>query len=221
MPILLTAPILLREIISTVFVVSDVLLLWVYSNQQVDSTSQSSPPWMPLVRAGQATINALMSLLVTPQVWRSADALQRQAILARLVSRVSLAMEVLVGILLLVDALLRAANLGLATTNRPSFWSVVRALICARLYVNFLWTRRRKIQKLATKVRGGAAELPLYVLNAMLDPRAALGLDQDCQNSSNRSGSLSQCRSTDKDSGEANAASWRTYLRLAMGVDED
>ena len=215
-PILLTGPILLREIISTLFVLSDVILLWVYSNQQVDSDDASSsqsnnPPWMVLIRAGQALVNAFMSLLVTPTVWRTADALQRQAILARLVSRVSLVFEVLVGAVLVFDALNGAARWGLST-QRPSLVSVVRALICARLYVNFLWTRRRKIQRLATRMRGGAAELPMYLLNAMLDPMAAMGITQN----DNGSSSMAKTKGNPADS-----ASWRTYLRLAVGMEDD
>lgn len=218
-PILLTGPILLREIVSTLFVFSDVLLLWVYSNQHEADQSKRNPPWMPLIQAGQALVNAAMSLLVTAQVWRSADALQRQAILARLVSRVSLVFEVLVGLVIVADALMRAASLGLST-HRPTFFSVVRALVCARLYVNFLWTRRRKIHKLATKLRGGAAELPLYLLNVMLDPLAALGLD-DTQYGTITSASSTRSSETENDDDDDNAASWRTYLRLAMGMEDD
>eukprot|EP00977_Amphora_coffeiformis_P029367 scaffold40341_cov176-Amphora_coffeaeformis.AAC.2 len=170
-PVLFTGPILLREVVSTLFVLSDVLLLWVYSNQQAEGAS----PLVGLIKMGKSTVNALMSLLITAKVWRSADALQRQAILARLVSRVSLSMEVLVGLVLVGDAFFQAASLGLGE-KRPSFLSVIKAVICARLYVNFLWTRRRRIRKLATKIRGGAADLPIYVLNVMLDPLAAMGL---------------------------------------------
>lgn len=215
-PMLLTGPILLREIVSSLFVFSDVLLLWVYSNQQ-EVDQQNRPPWMALIRAGQAVINAVMSLLVTPQVWRSADALQRQAILARLVSRASLAFEVSVGLVLVADALMRAASLGLST-NRPAFFSVVRALICARLYVNFLWTRRRKITKLATKMRGGAAELPFYLLAVVLDPMVALGLDGAQYGTIASSKSSVTSGESDDDTCETN---WRTYLRLAMGMEDD
>ena len=207
-PVLFTGPVLLREIVSTMFVFSDVLLLWVYSNQQVQGPS----PVIGLIKMGKSVVNALMSLLVTPKVWRSADALQRQAILARLVSRVSLAMEVLVGVVLVGDALFQAASLGLGE-KRPSFLSVIKAVLCARLYVNFLWTRRRKIRKLATRIRGGAADLPIYVLNVMLDPLVAMGLRDTTDDSF-----MLKKPSKEK---QANEASWRTYLRLAMGVEDD
>mgnify|MGYP005857502589 CR=1 FL=1 len=207
-PVLFTGPILLREVVSTLFVFSDVLLLWVYSNQQ---QAQGPSPLVGLIKAGKSVINAFMSLLVTPKVWRSADALQRQAILARLVSRTSLAMEVLVGLVLVGDAFFQAASLGLGET-RPSFLSVIKAVICARLYVNFLWTRRRRIRKLATKIRGGAADLPIYVLNVMLDPLVAMGLRKSKEES------LIENPPKQK---EAKEAFWRTYLRLAMGTEDD
>lgn len=229
-PILLTGPILLREVISTLFVLSDVILLWVYSNQPVDNEGNASqsinPPWMVLIRAGQAIVNAAMSLLVTPTVWRTADALQRQAILARLVSRVSLVFEVLVGAVLAFDALQGAARWGLSTSSssssstqpRPSLVHVVRCLICVRLYVNFLWTRRRKIERLATRMRGGAAELPMYLLNAMLDPMAAMGISGSEPPVDNDNSSSS---TMDKTTSPAGSAWWRTYLRLAMGMEDD
>jgi hypothetical protein len=172
--LLFTGPILLREVISTVLVISDVLLLWAYSNKAGDETSGAL---VGLLHMSQSVINAGMSLLVTPSTWRSADSLQRQAILARLVSRASLAFEVLVGLVLVADALLQAIALGFSA-QRPSLSSVLKSLVCARLYLNFLWTRRRKIHKLATKLRGGAANLPLYVLTILLDPLEAMGLNK-------------------------------------------
>jgi hypothetical protein len=170
--LLFTGPILLREVVSTVLVISDVLLLWAYSNKAGDETSGAL---VGLLHMSQSVINAGMSLLVTPSTWRSADSLQRQAILARLVSRASLALEVLVGLVLVADALLQATALGFSA-QRPRLSSVLKSMVCARLYLNFLWTRRRKIHKLATKLRGGAANLPLYVLTILLDPLEAMGL---------------------------------------------
>lgn len=213
-PIVFTGPVLLREIISTLFVISDVLLLWVYSTQ----ASDRPVALLGIIRAGQSIMNALMSLVVTPAKWRSADALQRQEILARLVSRASLAMEVLVGFFLVADALVQVGNLGLGK-NRPSMVSAFKAVVCARLYVNFLWTRRRKIHRLANQMRGGAADLPLYVLNAMLDPRAAMGLDEKIEKK--ECGNTKKTGRNKANSSDASSATWRSYLKLAMGFDED
>ena len=211
-PILFTGPILLREVISTMFVISDIILLWVYSNHQ---HAEDRPPWMGLVTASQSVTNALMSLVVTPKVWRSADALQRQAILARLVSKASLAFEVLVGLVLAMDSMIQSITFlfggGGSGHPRPALTSVVKALLCTRLYINFLWIRRRKIRKLATKLRGGAAEFPMYVLNAMLDPLAAMGLD----------GKADDAEHTPRNVPSSSSASWRDYLRLAVGWEED
>lgn len=171
----LAGPILLREIVSTVFVISDIFLLWKYSNQQSENLN---PLLIGLVDVCRSGVNAIMSLLVTAKTWRSADAFQRQAILARLVARTSLAFEVVVGFVLVADAGQRVARLGLST-QRPTFLSVVKSGICAHLYLNFLWVRRKKIQKLATKIRGGASGFPFYVLNIMLDPLGSMGIQQE------------------------------------------
>jgi hypothetical protein len=174
-PAFLVGPILLREVVSTLYVVSDVFLLCLLSNQESENSNQGITR---IVRLCGSLINAVMSVLVTAKVWRSADAIQRQVILARLVSRASLAIEVIVGLIFLVNALREVTSLTLSN-QRPSLGSVIKSEICAYLYLHFLWIRRRKIQTLATKLRGGASGVPFYVLNVMLDPMGAMGLVDD------------------------------------------
>ena len=56
---------------------------------------------------------------------------------------------------------------------------LLKRLICTNLYLRFLYTRRRKIRKLGTTLRGGAAQLPLYILGVVLNPRASMGLGEE------------------------------------------
>jgi len=211
-PLLLVGPVLLRELVSTALVVSDVLVLWACSSS--DSTSSSVKIIQKLLKMAQATVNAYMSLLVTPKVWRSANAAERQAILAKLVSKVSLAFELAVGVLLAVDAGLGLTALLFGTTassaKAPSLGQLVKRLVCTHLYLQFLWTRRRKIHRLATTVRGGASQVPLYVLSVVLDPRASMGLTPPSPGEKvAKSGSVRR-----------NDLNWKDYVRLAVGLDE-
>jgi len=211
-PLLLVGPVLLRELVSTALVVSDVLVLWACSSG--DSTSSSVKIIQKLLKMAQATVNAYMSLLVTPKVWRSANAAERQAILAKLVSKVSLAFELAVGVLLAVDAGLGLTALlfgtAVSSAKAPSLGQLVKRLVCTHLYLQFLWTRRRKIHRLATTVRGGASQVPLYVLSVVLDPRASMGLTPPSPGEKvAKSGSVRR-----------NDLNWKDYVRLAVGLDE-
>jgi hypothetical protein len=197
--LLLLGPILLREVISTALVICDVLVL-------LSLSSDGADPGSRVLRIASAVVNAGFSVLVTPRVWREAPAAERQRILARLVQKCSLAFEVAVGALLLVDAIRGTAGLLLAAENRPHLASVLKRCVCANLYLQFLLTRRRKIQKLASQIRGGAAHLPGYVLDLLLDPPSALGLQR------NRDAELSPILAK-RDDG---TLTWRDYLRLAF-----
>ena len=214
-PLLLVGPVLLRELISTALVVSDVLVLWACS-----SKSPSTKSIRRLLSASRAVVNAFMSLLVTPDVWRSATAAERQAILAKLTSKLSLAFEVAVGVLLTVDSALGlSAFLFTGTTSnniKVPFWQLVKRLVCTRLYLQFLWTRRRKIHRLATNIRGGASQVPFYVLSVVLDPRASMGL-------SNRGDGEDTTATTASSLRRSNAReewTWKDYVRIAVGLDE-
>jgi len=193
-------PILLREVVSTALVVSDVLIIFTLS-------SGEKRAWIKrLLTVPSGVVNALMSLLVTPSVWRSADVAERQAILAKLTSRTSLAMEVAVGAIMTLDSLMGATQLlfgGTDVSKQPSFLQVIQQLACARLYLQFLWTRRRKIRQLAMKMRGGAIQMPFYVLGVLLDPMASLGLEPK-----------------ENDRGDSPRRDWKDMVRIVLELDE-
>jgi hypothetical protein len=199
-PSLLVGPVVLREIISIALVLSDVLVLWICgSSEEGDNRAVKM-----LLSLSQSFVNAVMSILVTPKLWRSANAAKRQEILAKLTSKLSLALEVLVGLLFTADAGKGVAEFSFASlSQRPPFLQLVKRLLCTRLYLHFLWTRRRKISRLATTIRGGAGKLPMYVIDVLMDPRSSLGLLH----------------------GEQQASSieltWKDYISLALGFDSN
>lgn len=164
-------PILLREVVNTIWVLSDVMVLY---------HSAKSPDSSPAVlNTGKALLDVLMSLLVTPQVWRHANGAQRQRILAKLVGKVSLGFEVGMCLLLLYDAMRAFVDFSIAPmASRPSLLSVAKRILCARLMVNFILVRRRKVLDLVTDIRGGAMRFPDKVLDCLLEPSKAMGLDQ-------------------------------------------
>lgn len=190
-PFLLVGPIFIREAISMAFVLSDILLV----------LSIPTPTTLSSV------VDAIMSLLVTPELWRTANAAQRQAMLAKGTSRTCLVLEVLVGILLALDgvhSLLELVSWSLPRL-RPSLSSVLKRCICARLYLHFLWTRKRSITKLAHQIRGGASAFPFHVLNVLLHPVHAMGLDLN----------------NNMDENTCRFSSWKDYTVMALGLDED
>jgi hypothetical protein len=131
-----------------------------------------------------------MSVLVTPEVWRQkADPVQRQAILAKLVSRISLVLEVITGVLLSVDVLRQIVTLffGVPGTvmNRATMINLLQRVLLARLYIHFLYIRKSKIVQVATQIRGGAAQVPLYVLDVLIQPGKAMGLSSKSRSLSN------------------------------------
>ena len=82
--------------------------------------------------------------------------------------------------LLLSDALRAFAAFSLQSPGeetRPGWTSVAIRILCARLYANFLWVRRRRIRELVGTVRGGAKYVPERVLDVLLEPKKAMGLD--------------------------------------------
>lgn len=178
-PTLLVGPILLREMISTMLVVSDVLVLWSSSSSSSSGGGSSGDSsFLPtILKLSQSTINAGMSLLTTPGVWRPADPAQRQAILAKLVAKASLTFEVLVGLLFAMDFVISFVEFAFRRmAYRPSLTETLKRLLCVRLYVHFLWVRRQPIQALAIKLRGGAAQLPFWILDTALHPATAMGI---------------------------------------------
>jgi len=232
---LLVGPIVLREIVSTLLVASDVLVLWTCSHA---SDNNSGGIAKSLLAVSNTATNAFMSLLVTPKVWKSADATDRQAILAKLTSRISLSMEVGVGVVMAFDAVLSLIGFFFgASVNGQSrnFLQLVKRLVCTRLYLQFLWNRKRKIQKLATKIRGGAVHLPFYLVDVLMDPLASMGMDDAYNNKKGRkqqSSAAVQSTAAARDeklgddddadlSQSSSSRGWRDYVKLAMDIDEN
>ena len=215
-PFVIVGPILLREVVSTMLVISDVLVLWVTSSTcnesggEDDSVINSTAQTMQMILAmSQKPINIIMCLLFTPSRWQAADSATRQELLAKLTSKVSLSLEIVVGLVMLADIVGRMVQFlfGTASGVKPSFLSVVQRLICVRLYLQFLWVRRRKTSRLATKIRGGSARLPFYVLDVLLDPRAAMGLQ-------------STRESTTLKPQNTKTMTWKDYAMMAFGLDD-
>lgn len=166
-PVILLAPILLREVLSTAFVVSDVLLLHATLAKQNDSSDNKLTK--SLLVASSTTMNAVMSLLVTPSRWKSSSVAERQEIMAKLVSRLSIVFELATGLIIATDIALTTASGGLLR--------MAKQVLCLRLYLQFLWIRRTKIKRLAGEIRGGAGDVPFYLLGILMDPRGAMGFD--------------------------------------------
>ena len=175
-PLCLVGPVVFREVINTVYVISDILVLWKCTNQD-DSKTAVTTVLQRIIQLSASILDAAMSVLFTSKIWRSSDALQRQAILAKLVGRVSLGGEVLVGVLMTADAAALSFFALYKAKDRASFGALFKSCLCTQLYLRFLLVRRRNIARLATQMRGGAARLPMYVLDVLLDPAAAMGLD--------------------------------------------
>lgn len=173
----LLGPVLLREFISTLWVLADVLVL-LQSAQRPTSSSddgnnveESSQILSTLFYTGRTTIHTFMNILLkvsSPSSekkteWKDMDAITRQRILAKLTSQLSLSMELVTGCIVLYDAI-RAfweySILPVGSSGRPSIRSVGMRLICARLFINFLLVRKRqKLKDLFVAVRGGSKNI--------------------------------------------------------------
>jgi hypothetical protein len=214
-PLVLVGPVVIREFISIALVVTDVLVLIVAatSSRGADRSKVKNRTLKRMLMFIQVIVDSIMSILVTPQIWRFSTSLQRQAILAKLVSKISLALEIAVGILMTADAFVKAVSLLFLNTGTVSILQLIKACILARLYLHFLWTRRKKIAKLASTVRGGALGAPLYLLDVLLDPISSLGLPR-------KSG---ESRTNGEGNGDENShtvLTWRDYLQYALDMDQ-
>lgn len=196
----IVGPVLLRELVSTILVISDILVL------STISSSKNSGICDSLLKAGYAFVDAIMSILVTPKKWRDVTGAQRQSILAKLTSKVSLVFELVVGLLMVADSMLSLAAFTFGTqTTKPVFFELLRRLFCTNIYLHFLWTRRHKVKKLATSIRGGAAQFPLYVLQVLMEPKASMGLVGE------------------KKLGlkPVDLWTWKDYFQIGLGFDEE
>ena len=99
-------------------------------------------------------------------------------------------------------------NAAAAKAMRPPFGMVIKRLLCSRIYLQYLWTRQRKINRLVTDIRGGAAQLPFYVLDVLTDPRAAMGLPERRPIISTTKGTTVQ------------ELTWKDYILIGLGMDE-
>ena len=169
-PLILTGPILLREVISNLLTVSDILVLLSTSKSNEESSI------LPLIlNISHSIVDGIMSVLVSPSKWRPANPAQRQAILAKLVGKCSLLLEVLVGIILTLDGCKTWTLFVYSKKHRPKWTIVVRTFLIVRLYQHLLLVvRQKKVSKLFTELRGGAAQWPFALMDMALDPAARI-----------------------------------------------
>jgi len=168
----MVGPILLRESISNMLVISDILVLWNVGSKNDNLILER------LLKTSQSIVNAAMSLLVSATKWRSADPAQRQEILAGLISKASLFLEIGVGGILVVDLVIGFMQILLGVMGgRLAWYEILTKIFVVRLYIHYLvWTRRRNVSKLATEIRGGAVQLPFWFLDSLYNPAKALGI---------------------------------------------
>ena len=157
-PMIMLTPILLREVISILWVVSDVLsLAFTTSGGMTGKFCQG------VLSTARSVLDAFMSIVISSDQWRKADSFQRQRTLAKLVSQISLVLEVIVGVVLFGDAIQAfwgfsfggssGATSGSIVGVRLPLKIVVGKMACAHLYMNFLLSRRRKIHELVGSIR--------------------------------------------------------------------
>ena len=197
---LFVGPILMREFVSNVLVLYDMVVLWSVSSNDDNVILENA------LKYSQSTVNAIMSLVVSPEKWRTADSAGRQEILAGVVSKSSLFAECGVGAILVIDLIVGFMRIVFGILGgRPAWHETLKKLVIIRLYAHYLvWTRRKNISKLATEIRGGAAQLPFWFLDSLYDPAKALGISKGKKNP--------------KEDGDKEL-SWRDTLSVGLGLD--
>jgi len=155
-PIIMLTPILLREVISIIWVVSDVLSLALTSS----SGGILGKFCQGILSTARSILDTFMSLVISSDdQWKKADSFQRQRTLARLVSQTSLVLELIVGVVLFGDAIQAFWGFSFGGSGavlgapRLPLKIVVGKMVCAHLYINFLLSRRRKIHALVGSIR--------------------------------------------------------------------
>ena len=162
-------PILLREVVSTLWVVGDVLVL-------IQSTKSPMRPYR-ILKAAHSVIDAIMSILLKPSTWRDSSSITQQKLLATLVGRTSLVLEVGTCMILVYDALRAFLIFSISSIEeRGSLLDLSRRLLCTRLFINFMFVRRKKIGILFNQIRGGAAFIPERVFETLMEPEKAMGI---------------------------------------------
>jgi hypothetical protein len=167
-------PILLREMVSNVMLLSDILVLWAFGCSEMLSNAIER-----LLTISNTVVNVVMSLLVSPNRWRSADPSERHAMLAELISRISLFLEAVVGVIMILDLCIFFFQLiiGRKTGSQLIWRELLTKVVTVRLFLHYLvYLRRKKISELAEDIRGGAIQLPLRVVDSLYEPAKALGI---------------------------------------------
>ena len=205
----LLGPILLREVVSTAWVVSDIFVILASSSAEGGDGDREEPF---LLRAARTSVDAFLSVLFTPSKWRDADSASRQKLLAKLVAKTSLALEVMTGIIIMYDAIRAFSDYTLSPVGaRPTLLSVAKRVLCARLYLNFMLVRRKKIDSLVNIIRGGALQVPGRILDVLLEPKAAMGLDRDDDDDDDDFVNQQEARTK-------RPLGWRDYASMALDV---
>jgi len=140
-PMIMLGPILLREVISIIWVMSDVLSLAFTSSGGITGKFGQG-----MLSTARSILDAFISIVISSNQWKKADSFQRQCTLARLVSQTSLFLEIIVGVVLFGDAA-QAFGVYFFGGGRARLPSkiVMGKMACAHLYINFLLSRRKKI----------------------------------------------------------------------------
>merc|ERR1712032_260875 len=112
-------------------IISDILVLWSVGASSSDKDNGMLEQFLKISRS---IVNAAMSLLVSSNRWRSAGPAQRQAILAGLISKVSLILETGVGGILIVDLLIGFMKMIFGSVmggskERPAWYEILTKLI--------------------------------------------------------------------------------------------
>ncbi|KAL7455913.1 hypothetical protein ACHAWC_007399 [Mediolabrus comicus] len=150
-PMIILGPILLREVISIIWVVSDVLTLVFTSSGGITGKFCQG-----ILSTMRSILDTFMSIIIPIDQWKKADSFQRQQTLAKLVSQTSLVLELIVGVVLFGDAIQAfwgysfgggGGSGGVVGTRLP-LKIVAGKIACAHLYINFLLSRRKKIHEL-------------------------------------------------------------------------
>jgi len=197
-------PILLREIVSNILIISDILVLWTFGCGEKQSGAIEQ-----ILKVSRSVINLIMSLLVSPTRWRPANSAERQTILAVLVSKISLFLEAGVGAIIMVDLFVVLFHLviGGVTGLRPSWHEVFTKIIVIRLFVHyFVYLRWKKLSRLAKEIRGGAVQLPFFFLDSLYEPAKAVGI------------SINESKNN---TGKEEFSSWRDYLSTGLGLESE
>lgn len=230
-------PILIREIIHLSWVLWDVVTILGLPSDDDEESSALLQVLTPFIKVMGTSVDAFMSLLFTPDVWRGTSTsttsgkqqeqgmmIKRQRLMAKLVSRISLLMEIFCGIAIIFDALMKTIHFTILNPRddkRPNIMTLFKSVLCARLYFNFLVVRQRKIVDLVTTIRGGAVTYSIHrVLDVLLEPKKTMGLleivpDDNNENKRNKEVTNNNNKQLEKDE---KGQEWLSLFSNALGI---